>query len=59
MIIYDGSSEAVSATLDKLDSFVGEPKDDSSSTDDTDNTDGNEEPEVDGKVKVTVKDSVK
>lgn len=55
LIIYDGSSEAVSATLDKLDSFVGEPKDDSSSTDDTDNTDGNEEPEVDGKVKVTVK----
>lgn len=55
LIIYDGSSEAVSATLDKLDSLVGEPKDDSSSTDDTDNTDGNEEPEVDGKVKVTVK----
>lgn len=55
LIIYDGSSEVASATLDKLDSLVGEPKDDSSSTDDTDNTDGNEEPEVDGKVKVTVK----
>ena len=54
-IIYDSSSEVASATLDKLDSLVGEPKDDSSSTDDTDNTDGNEEPEVDGKVKVTVK----
>ena len=55
LIIYDGSSEVATATLDKLDSLVGEPKDDSSSTDDTDNTDGNEEPEVDGKVKVTVK----
>ena len=55
LIIYDGSSEVASATLDKLDSLVGEPKDDSSSTDDTDNTDGNEEPKVDGKVKVTVK----
>lgn len=55
LIIYDGSSEVASATLDRLDSLVGEPKDDSSSTDDTDNTDGNEEPEVDGKVKVTVK----
>ena len=55
LIIYDGSSEVASATLDKLDSLIGEPKDDSSSTDDTDNTDGNEEPEVDGKVKVTVK----
>lgn len=61
LIIYDGSSEVASATLDKLDSLVGETKDDSSSTDDTngtdgtDNTDGNEEPEVDGKVKVTVK----